>query len=207
MKIAVFGATGKTGIELVNQALEHGHTVTAFVRDSAKLAIEHENFSFVTGDAFDLASVAPAVQGQDAVICALGSGTDLKKTMVRTKGTINIISAMQENSVRRLLIVSAMGVGESWDDLSMLNKFFFVALMKGIRKDHEPQKAAIKEGGLDRTIICPSGLTDTPRTGIYDAGEHIPAKTSKIARADVADLILRELVENSRIKKAVTITN
>ena len=207
MKLTVFGATGKTGIELITQALEKGHTVTAFVRDPSRLAIEDKGLTLVTGDVFDPASVTQAVQGQDAVICALGAGSDLKKTTVRTTGTINIISAMQKNNVKRLLVVTAMGVGESWDTLSLFNKFFFATLLKSARKDHEAQEAAIKESGLDWTIVRPSGLTDTPRTGAYDVGENITAATSKIARADVADLLLKEVEENALIGKAVTITN
>jgi len=207
MKLAIFGATGKTGIEIVKQALDQGHAVTAFVRDPARLAIEDESLTLVVGDAFDPASVAKAVQGQDAVICALGAGSELKKTTVRATGTINIISGMQKNNVKRLMVVTAMGVGESWDTLSLVNKFFFATLLKSSRDDHETQEAAVKESGLDWTIIRPSGLTDTPRTGIYEAGENIPAATSKIARADIADLILKELEQNALIGKAVTITN
>ena len=207
MKIIIFGASGKTGVKLVEQSLEQGHSVTAFVRNPEKLAIENENLAFITGDAFDPASVSQAVQGQDAVICVLGSGTDLKKTMIRAKGTINIVNAMQKNNIRRLMVVTAMGVAESWEDLSLFNKFIFAVLMKNIREDHEAQEACIKESNLDWTIVRPSGLTDTPRTGIYSVGENIPAITSRISRADVADLILKELIENALIGKAVTITN
>jgi len=207
MKLAIFGSTGKTGIELVKQALEEGHTVTAFVRDPARLAIENEKLTFVKGDVFDPVSVAQAIKDQDAVVCALGVGSDLKKTTVRTTGTINIISGMQKNNVKRLIVLTAMGVGESWDDLSLFNKFFFATLLKSSRDDHETQEAAVKESGLDWTIIRPSGLTETPRTGVYEVGENIPATTSKIARADVADLVIKELEQNTLIGKAVTITN
>jgi putative NADH-flavin reductase len=207
MKLAIFGATGNTGIELVKQALEEGHTVTAFVRDPARLAIEDANLTLVTGDVFDAASVTQAVQGQDAVVCALGAGSELKKTTIRTTGTINIISGMQENNLKRLVVVTAMGVGDSWDNLSLFNKFFFATLLKSSRDDHETQEAAVKESGLDWTIIRPSGLTDTPRTGVYEVGENISATTSKIGHADVADLILKELEQNKRIGKTVTITN
>ncbi len=207
MNIAVFGATGKTGLEIVKQALEGGHKVTAFVRDPARLAIENKNLNVVTGDVFDTASVAQAIKGQDAAVCALGAGSDLKKTTVRTIGTINIIAGMKQNNVKRLVVITAMGVGESWDTLSMFNKFFFATLLKSSRVDHEAQESAVRESGLDWTIIRPSGLVDTPRTGVYDFGENIPAKTSKIARADVADLILKELVEKTNIGKALTISN
>jgi len=207
MKLAIFGSTGKTGLELIKQALEQGHAVTAFVRDPSRLAIEDEKLTLVTGDVFDAVTVDQAVQGQDAIICALGAGSELKKTTIRTTGTINIISSMQKNNVKRLMVVTAMGVGDSWNTLSLFNKFFFATLLKSSRDDHESQEAAVKESGLNWTIVRPSGLTDTPRTGVYEFGENIPAKTSKIARADVADLILKEVGQNDLIGKAVTITN
>jgi putative NADH-flavin reductase len=207
MRLTIFGATGKTGIELVNQALEQGHAVTAFVRDPARLAIEDERLTVMVGDIFDPASVAQAVKGQDAVICALGVGSDLKKTTVRTDGTVNIINGMKLNNVDRLIVVSAMGVGDSWDTLSLFNKFFFATLLKSSREDHEAQESAVRDSGVDWTIIRPSGLTESARSGVYGVGENIPAVSSKIARADVADLILKELEQNQFIGKAITITN
>ena len=206
MKVAIFGATGGTGIELVKQALERGHSVTAFVRNPARLADKGDGLIVMTGDIHDVASVERCIQGQDAVLCALGA-RDLKKTMIRTDGTVNIISAMKQNNVKRLFVVSAMGVGDSWDSLSMINKLFFALLLKSTREDHEAQEAAVKDSGLDWTIIRPSGLVDKPRTGAYNVGEHIRAKMSKIARADVADLILNNLEAQALVHKAVTITN
>lgn len=127
--------------------------------------------------------------------------------MIRTEGTVNIISAMKNQNVSRLLVISAMGVGESWNSLSTVNKFIFAFLLKSALKDHEAQEAAVKNSGLGWTIIRPSGLTNTPRTGVYNVGENILAKTSQISRADVADLILNELENRVLIGKAVTITN
>jgi putative NADH-flavin reductase len=207
MKLAIFGATGPTGIEIVKQSLEQGHNVTAFVRDAARMPIKDQRLTLVLGDVFDPASVAQAVEGQDAVISALGAGSDLKKTTVRTTGTINIINSMQHSNVKRLVVVTAMGVGESWDTLSFFNKFFFATLLKSSRDDHETQEAAVKKSELDWTIIRPSGLTNTPLTKSYNIGENIRAKTSKIARADVAHAILKELNEDAFVRKGVTITN
>ncbi|MCB9111671.1 MAG: SDR family oxidoreductase [Anaerolineales bacterium] len=206
MKLAVFGATGGTGIEIVKQAIERGHSVTAFVRNPAALSEMGDALMRISGDIHDSASVEQAVQGQDAVICALGA-RDLKKTMVRTEGTLKIIETMKKKNVRRLFVVSAMGVGDSWDSLSLINKSFFAILLKSAREDHEAQEAAVKASGLDWTIIRPSGLVSTPRTGVYKFGENIRAKTSQISRADVADLILNELEDHTLVHKAVTITN
>jgi len=205
MKIAVFGSTGKTGIEITKQALEQGHQVTAFVRDPARMPIKDENLTLVTGDVGDQALVGKAVQGQDAIVCALGT-RELKKTTIRTTGTQHIIVAMEKYNVRRLMVISAMGTGESWDTLSVINQFFYAVFLKSAREDHEAQEAIVKKSGLDWTIIRPSGLTDGPRSGTYLVGESISAETGKISSADVADFTLNELEQNKLICKAFTIT-
>lgn len=206
MKLAVFGATGKTGLEIVKQALDQGHIVTAFVRDAARLTIEDEHLTFVTGDVFDPVSVTQAIQEQDAVICSLGSN-ELGRTTVRSEGTANIIKAMKENQVNRLVVLTAMGVGESWSTLSLVNKLFFATLLRNTRQDHEKQEVLVKESDLDWTIMRPSGLTDDPLTESYAIGENIQTNTSQIARADVAHAIIKEVNENTFVHMAVTVTN
>lgn len=206
MKLAVFGATGKTGLEVVKQSLEKGHHATAFVRDPSRMPIQHDHLVLVTGDIFDPTEVATAVKGQDAVVCVLGS-SELKKTTIRSAGTANIIQAMKQENIRRFIVVSAMGTGDSWDTLSSTGKFLYATLLKSSREDHEAQESAVKKSDLDWTIIRPSGLIDEPKTGKYEVGENIPAKTSRISRADVADLILKELEQNTLLHKAVTITS
>jgi len=206
MKLIIFGATGKIGQEIVKQALAQGDEITAFVRDPSKVTLEHGDLKIMKGDIFDITAVTQAVQGQDAVICSLGS-SELGKTTVRSEGTANITKAMKENHVNRLVVVSAMGVGESWSTLSFVNKLFFATLLRSARQDHEEQEAVVKESDLSWTIIRPSGLTDTPQTGSYDIGENIQANTSKISRADVAHAIIKEVNDNKHVHKAVTITN
>ncbi len=206
MKLVVFGATGKIGKEIVKQALAQGHEVTAFVRDPAKMTLAHGDLKIMTGDIYEFPAVTQAIQGQDAVICSLGT-SELGKTTVRAEGTANITKAMKEEHVNRLVVVSAMGVAESWSTLSFVNKLFFATLLRNARQDHERQEVVVKESDLDWTIIRPSGLTDTPLTESYDIGENILAKTSQIARADVAHAILKEIQDNTFVHKAVTITN
>ncbi len=92
MHVAVFGATGGTGIELVRQALGRGDSVTAFVRDPGPLADAGPGLTIVTGDVRNPADVARAVREQDAVVCALGA-RDLKRTTIRATGTASIIRA------------------------------------------------------------------------------------------------------------------
>lgn len=206
MKLIVFGATGKTGLEIVKQSLAQEYEVTAFVRSPSKMTLENDHLQLITGDVCDFTAVTQAVQGQDGVICSLGTNS-LGRTTVRSEGTDNIIKAMEENHVKRLLVVSAMGIGESWSTLSSTNKIFFNTVLRNTRKDHEKQEALVKESNLDWTIVRPSGLTDTPITENYGVGENIAAETSRIARADVAHFIVKELEDNAFVCKAVTITN
>ena len=206
MKLVVFGATGKTGQEIVKQSLSQGYKVTAFVRDPSKMTLEHGDLKIIKGDIYEFTAVKQAVRGQDAVICSLGT-SDLGKTTVRSEGTANIIRAMKENHVNRIVVVTAMGVAESWSTLSFVNKLFFVTLLRNTRQDHENQEVLVKDSDLDWTIIRPSGLTDTPRTEGYAIGENVHANTSRIARADVAHAIVKEVHDNAYVHKSVTITN
>src|SRR5215212_972439 len=113
MRLLVFGASGKTGHELVRQAIEHGHTVTAFVRTPGKLTIAGPSVRVLAGNVADSAAVAGAIPGHDAVVSALGVSTPLKHDADVIAGVQHIIAAMEEHRVRRLIYVSFIGVRES----------------------------------------------------------------------------------------------
>lgn len=206
MNIVIFGASGKTGKELVKQALEEGHQVTAFVRNPERLDIVNDKLKLIQGDVYNTEEIHKAVINQDVVVCALGAGNSLKKTTIRATGTSNIIESMKKHHVKRLIIVSAMGIGDSWKTLSAFNKFFFATVLKNSRNDHESQEKEVRESKLDWTIIRPSGLTDTAKSNEYVTGERLRAKIAKIARADVAGFILKTIDDDSFVRKAVTIT-
>jgi len=206
MKVVIVGATGKTGHALVEAALERGHEVTVLVRNPDGLGAHTSRVKVVKGELGDRDAVARAVQGQDGVLCALGSKDLYTNTQVRTRGTLAILSAMAEAGVRRLVVMSAMGVGESWQDLTVVNQLLFRFLMPAARADHEAQEAAVRASGTDWTIVRPSGLTDGAATGAFMAGEHIRANTSRIARADVATYMVDSLTDPGRIHLAPTLT-
>lgn len=206
MNIIVFGATGKTGIEVVKQSLAQNHHVTAFVRNPDKLTIEHDNLTVVVGDVLDSATVSPAVINQDAVICALGVGNTLGETTLLSEGTHNIITGMQAADVSRLIVVSAMGVGESWDQLGVMAKFFFKVVLKHVVADHARQEALVHASSLAYTIVRPSGLTDGAKTGSYIFGTESSIKAGRIPRADVADFILKQVDNDAFLGQAVSVT-
>ncbi len=199
MKLLIFGATGGTGHQLVEQALQQGYTVTAFARNPSKLDIQHANLKVVQGDVMDLTSVEKAVQGQDAVVCVLGGGQKLTGT-IRSQGTQQIIQAMEKQGIRRFICQSTLGAGDSWENLNFFWKYvMFGFLLQKVFADHQRQEQIVKHSRLDWTIVRPGAFVEGPRTGEYSHGFPNTHKTSKlkISRADVADFILKQLVDNS----------
>lgn len=203
MKLVVFGATGATGRELVGLALEQSHVVTAFARDPAKLEVSHPNLNVIRGDVLDPAAVQSAVQGQEAVLCAIGAGA--KRSTLRADGTRNILRAMEKAGVRRLVCQSSYGIGDTRDKLSFLLKYVLVPLvLRHAFADHEAQERVIRQSRLDWTIVRPVGLAKGRRTGIYrhgNLGAGAPAG-AKISHADVADFMLKQLTDSTYLRQA-----
>ena len=201
MKLLIFGSTGSIGRQLVKQALEQGHLVTAFARDPSVLDIKHDSLNVVQGDAMDLPSVEKAVQGQDAVLCSLGAGA---KGTVRARGTKNIIRAMQKTGVRRLVCQSSLGVGDSWGNLGFFWKYImFRGFLRQAYADHVSQEEHVRQSDLDWTIVRPAAFTDGRRTGEYRHGFPGTDKTTKlkISRADVTDFMLKQLTDDTYLHK------
>lgn len=198
MKVIIFGATGSIGKHLVDQALAAGHQVRAFSRNPAALGINHPNLSIWPGDVFDPPSVAAAIKGCDGVLIALGS-TKLSNK-VRSVGTKNIVQAMQQHGVKRLVCQTTLGIGDSQADLNLFWKYLmFGLILRAIFRDHVVQEGIIKGSGLDWVIARPAAFVDGPATGTYQhgfaAGEN--KLTLKISRADVAGFMLQQLTNDS----------
>jgi putative NADH-flavin reductase len=204
MNILIFGASGATGIELVNQALSRGHFVTAFVRNPAKIQQSHERLKIVQGDVTDYASVERAVAGQEAVFCALGASTPRKRDAALIDGIRNIIQAMENNNVPRFIYLSFLGVSEGRKGLGFFVNYIVVPLLHNVVADHEVKEAIVKQSRLDWTIARPPRLTNGPRTGKYRSGEDIKPQSLilTISRADLADFMLEQLSGTGYSRKA-----
>ena len=208
MNLLIFGATGSVGCLVVEQTLEKGHMVTAFVRNPEKLDIKHENLKVVKGDVMDTKSVEKAVQGKEAVVCVLGAGKKRKGT-IRSEGTQQIIKAMEKAGIQRLICQSPLGAGDSWENLNFFWKYImFGFLLREVFADHERQEEYVKQSNLEWTIVRPGAFVDGERTGNYRHGFPGDDKTSKlkIARADVADFILKQLTDGSYIHKTPSLS-
>jgi putative NADH-flavin reductase len=207
MKLIIFGATGSVGTPLLQQALEQGYTVTAFTRNPQKLsAISHEKLSIIQGDILNLRDVNTAVSGQDAVLCVIGDGN---KGTVRSEGTRNIIAAMKDNGVKRLVCETTLGLGDSRGNLNLMWKIIFGVFLRKAFKDHEMQERHIFGSRLNYTIVRPSAFTDGEKTGAYKVGFDSKAKglSLKIARKDVAHFMLKQVATDSYMNRAVSISN
>jgi putative NADH-flavin reductase len=208
MKLIIFGSTGGTGRQIVAQALEQGHDVTAFARSPEKLNQKHEKLKVVQGNVLDFASLERAIQGQDVVLCALGMSMK-DKTMLRANGTKNIIRAMEKTGVKRFICQSSAGVGDSSATLPFLMKYLIVPfILRRSFADHEIQENYIKESQLDWIIVRPAALTDGEHTGSYQHGYTADNKTvtNKISRADTADFMLKQLSDNQYLHKTPCIS-
>lgn len=203
MKVVVFGSTGGTGRQLVEQALEEGHRVTALARHPEKFPMQHEHLRIVQGDVLDSDCVVAAVSGQDAVMSALGT-KQRGPVSICTDGIKRILTAMTTHGVRRLVAISAYGAADS--HRQDLYNFFLWTFMKQKMIDKEHMEELIKQSGLDWTVVRPAALTDGPRTQRYHTGTDLHMKlSSKISRADVADFMLRQLTDATYVHKAPAI--
>ena len=202
--VVVFGATGKTGRHVWQQALEQGHEVTIFVRSPAKIAHVDAKLHVVQGDVFDTDAVADAIAGHDAAIICLGS-TGLGDKTTLTNGTKNVVDGMVRHNVKRLVVLSAAGVEESWAQIGWMSRILFKTMLRNIFADHHTQEALVQESPIDWTIVRAAILKDEPASGDYTASNTV--KVGNINRADVADFLVKQVTDTTYISQAISITS
>ncbi|MES1217503.1 MAG: SDR family oxidoreductase [Bacteroidota bacterium] len=202
MNILILGATGATGLELVNQALTQGHVVTAFVRDPSKLKIIHEKLTVIKGNVLDKDVLIKPLKGKDAVLSALGVGKSLKSSNLISNAVSLLIPAMNATNIKRLIFLSAFGVGQTFKQASFIQKLIFRTFLKNIYADKSKADEQILGSTLDWTLVYPVVLTNAPARGKYKAAEKLQMKgMPKISRADVADFMLRQLTDDMFLRK------
>jgi putative NADH-flavin reductase len=215
MTIVVFGATGGTGKAVIRAALARGDSVKAFARDPARIDAAAD-LRIVGGDAMDKADVARAIAADDRVVVSLGSSQSPFKRMLGAKrttpadicevGTRNVIEAMTAAGARRLIVISAFGIGETRKQAPWLVKLFYAVLLREQMADKERQEPLIKASQLDWTIVQPVALTDRAPVGRWTASARGEVGAQEIARADVAAFILGELAAPAFPRATVTLS-
>jgi uncharacterized protein YbjT (DUF2867 family) len=209
MNVIVFGATGTVGRLAVAELLDAGHAVTAFARHPEKLGIDDEGLTLHPGDAHAPEDVAAAVKGQDAVLVVLGAGAS-RRSRIRSEGTLNVIRAMQARGPRRLIVQSTLGAHESWGTLNFWwKRVMFGLLLAPVFRDHELQERLVEASGLDWTIVRPGAFTDaaTRRPVIEDVPASARGLDLKIARADLARFLARQVADRTYLGRAVGLSS
>ncbi|MCS3659997.1 NAD(P)-dependent oxidoreductase [Salinibacter ruber] len=204
MEIAVFGATGGTGNQFVAQATGAGHHPRALTRSPEKLS-GWDAVASVKGNVLEPDTVLRTIEGTDAAVCILGR-TKSNPVDVVSRGTEHIVGAMQEHDVRRLVVVTSIGLGASVTNLPWYGRLANATVLHDLMADKARQEELVMQSGLDWTIVRPGGLTDGPHTGNYVHGSDVDVEAAPISRADVAEFLVRVLEQDLYMREAPLVT-
>ena len=193
VKLIIFGATGGTGLCLVEQAVAAGHEVTIYARNPGT----HSRAKVIKGDVLDRASVAEAMQGQDVVLSALGT-RPWRHTDICSGGIAAIIPAMQSARVKRVIALSSQGVGDS--KLGGVGKLAGLVLGKAFR-DKLAMEVMLADSDRDWIVVRPGLLTNGAARGTWRTDVDNAITGGKIARADVAAFMLQQLEADHWLRK------
>jgi nucleoside-diphosphate-sugar epimerase len=172
MKLTIFGATGDTGKQLIEQALAAGNQVVAFVRNPSKLDTRHEHLTIVQGELADQATIERAVSGADAVISVLGPRGDSKNKPI-TRGIQNILASMKKQGVRRLIVSSTPSVSDPNDLPDFKFKALITLVKLTMRTAYEEiinVAKIVRMSDCDWTIVRVSMLNNNPKSGKVKVG-------------------------------------
>ncbi len=206
LRLLIIGASGGTGRQLVEQALAQGHEVTAFVRNPARLSVQHPKLRIVQGDVLVPTSLEPAVRGQDAVLSALGHKKFLGPSRILSEGTANLLRAMKSAGVPRLICESSLGVGSTAGRGGVFATLFvYPIILPFYAWDKLRQEKLIEESDLDWVIVRPAALTNGAARGKYRSGPKAGNYLlhASISRADVAAFMLQQLSDDRFLGSAV----
>ncbi|XP_004072091.1 flavin reductase (NADPH) [Oryzias latipes] len=217
MKIAVLGATGQTGQFLIKQALEQGHTVTAIVRNPAKLAVHNDNLKVVKADIFAAESLKDHFKDQDVVMSCLGFPASFFSGVTGyTMSMAAVVSAMREARVSRLIAMTSWYTEpNSGTQSSYLIRFLLLPMIRSVLSNmYEMEQSLAKTQDINWTVVRPPGLKNLPATAqefLTHEGYFVPESNnqpprSAVGRGDVARFMLSLLNSNAWVKKGVAIT-
>jgi uncharacterized protein YbjT (DUF2867 family) len=213
MNILVVGASRGTGAELVTELVERGHAVTAYSRHVTQL---DDRVRHVAADVLDPEALSEVMVGQDAVAVTLGIPDNPFRVRlmrrasspldVRSRGTRTVIAAMHEHGVRRLVVQSTYGIGETYAQLPFALKAFFTLGIRPQVDDHERQEELVRASGLDWTIVRPTVLHDDRTDDPAYVGTDHRAPTMRVSRRQVARVEADALEQPEPAGQVLTVT-
>lgn len=209
MNIAVFGGTGRTGTHVVQQALAAGHQVTALARSPGKLSIQHEALAVQQGDAADPAAVSAAIAGADAVISVLGP-TKGQAPGTITRATGNILAAMRQHGVKRLVMSAGAGVGDPQDEPTLISRvmgFLLKLTAREVYEDMLQAVEAVRASDLGWTIVRVPMLHEGPGSGGVRSGYLGGDVGARLSRAAMAAFMLEQIDSDQYVHEAPVISD
>ena len=206
MKIVVFGASGKTGSLLVDEALTSGNYVIAYVRKPESVKSDHPDLKVVTGSLNDKEKLKSVISGSDACISTLGGTSLTKHSHEIIEGIDNIVTIMEEEKVKRFIYLSSFGAGDSRKFMPQPIRFIIADIMLFVPlADHNANESRITKSQLNWTIVRPGGLTNGAKTGNLKHGcEMTKIKGSlSISRSNVAAFLLNQVTNKDYVNRSV----
>jgi putative NADH-flavin reductase len=203
--VLVIGSSRGIGLETVKSGLRAGHSVRALARSAASIAIQDAALEKVSGDALESDIIRDALQGIDAVIQTLGIDISpraiFEHTTLFSKSTRILVDGMKAAGVKRLIVVTGLGAGDSRGHGGLIyDAIVFPLLLKRVYDDKDVQEWIVRSSGLDWTIVRPGLLTDRPATGRYRVlTASKDWRFGVISRADVADFLVRQVEDHALI--------
>lgn len=202
--VLVLGATGGTGKLIVSEALSQGHNVTALVRSPEK-AGDLKGARLVTGDARDVKTLRAALQGQDAVVSALGTpASPFRAVTLLSSATRALIEAMKAEDVKRLVAITGIGAGDSYGHGGFVfDRLIYPLLLRHVYEDKNRQEDLIRASGLDWVLVRPAVLNNKAGRGNVRALEDLSDfHGGTIARQDVAHFIADQLESDTWLRRS-----
>ena len=217
VRILVFGAAGPLGREILREALNVKHEVTAFVRDPSRAALDpHKRLRIVQGDALESHAVDEPMIAQEAVIITLGVKPKPRlpfhppePTTALSEATDNILRAMTRHNVRRLVLITGLGAGDSKGHGGFVyDRILQPFLLRGVYEDKDRQEALVRKSDRDWVILRPARLTDGPRLGQYATlRESTAVKANTVSRSDVAEFAVRSAKVNRYLYRTMLLSD
>ena len=208
MKLLILGATGGIGLEIVRQAIDAGHQVTALVRTPERLKEFAGRIAVIQGDVLNGAELERALAGQDAVLSGFGAREPRSKAdadLLR-RFAVALTRAMLHAKIRRVIVVSVAFLFK--DSIVPPTYLFGRLFFRDVVIDASGMEDVFQKSELDWTILRPPRLSDKPRTGKYRVREgHLPCFGFKISRADVAEFMISTVQNGGTIGKIIGLSN
>jgi len=209
-RILVVGANGATGIEVVKIALANGYRVSALVRNKSSIELRDSNLSVYEGDVLNITSFNTLLNEIDSVISCLGQGSSTRATELYSKGIRNIISAMSEAKVNRLVCISAGGLylnDQMGFPVRLLTQAVIQKIFEHPYRDLRLMEEITMTSEIDWTIVRPPMLTDGKLRSSYrtSVGGNI-RKPFSISRKDLAHFLVQSIGDSATVRKIVEVS-